>query len=395
MSEPDQKRADQPDGEPAEDTGAGKTPEDPVSPGVEARAGSEGGASNEGVSRLARLLQAVDEEERVLVLTHDNPDPDALASAAGLAFLLERRASLSTTIAFGGIVGRAENRALMQELDVKFQRIESIDLPAGAAVALVDTQPRAGNNSLPRGRIVSAVIDHHPERSDTTAATYSDIRPEYGASCSMLVEYMRAADLEPERRLATALFYGIQSETMDLGREASPADVEASTYLYPLSDPAAISRIRHARVPASYFRSMHEAYAVARRYGSVVVVPMRRLDYPDMVAEIADLFMQLAEIDWTISMGRFRDQLLLSMRTYDTQAHAGTLVREAIGGRGSAGGHGTFAGGQVPVRALSDEEVDALAEEILGDLLKALGVDDESPQPLIPDSDRGSAEAGE
>jgi nanoRNase/pAp phosphatase (c-di-AMP/oligoRNAs hydrolase) len=346
-------------------------------------------------SRLARLLEALEEEERVLVLTHDNPDPDALASAAGLAFLLEQRASVSTTIAFGGIVGRAENRALMQELSVKFQRIESLDPAPGTAVALVDTQPRAGNNSLPAGRIASVVVDHHPARPDSTAATFSDIRPEYGASCSMLVEYLRAADLEPERRLATALFYGIQSETMDLGREASLADIEASTYLYPLSDPAAISRIRHARVPASYFRSMHDAYAVARRYGNVVVVPMRRLDYPDMVAEIADLFMQMVGIDWTISMGRFRDHLLLSMRTYDTQAHAGTLVREAIGERGSAGGHGTFAGGQVSIRALSDEEAEALGEEILADLLAALGADDESPQPLIADPDRGPAEASE
>ena len=337
-------------------------------------------------SRLAGLLAAVEGEDRAVVLTHDNPDPDALASAAALAFLLERRAAMSTTVAFGGIVGRAENRALIQEMGVKFQRIESLELPAGAAITLVDTQPRAGNNSLPAGRIASAVVDHHPPRPDTVAATFSDVRPEYGASCSMLVEYLRAAELEPEPRLATAMFYGIQSETMDLGREASRADVEASTYLYPLSDPEAISRIRHARVPASYFRYMHEALDVARRYGDVVTVYLKRLEYPDMVAEIADLFMQMVGIDWTIAVGRYREQLLISLRTYDTRAHAGSLVRDAIGERGSAGGHGTFAGGQVPVRGLSEEAVDELGEDILADLLGALGVVGESPQPLIPES---------
>jgi nanoRNase/pAp phosphatase (c-di-AMP/oligoRNAs hydrolase) len=346
-------------------------------------------------ARLAGLVASVDGANRATVLTHDNPDPDALASTAALAFLLEKRASLPTTVAFGGIVGRAENRALIQEMGVKFQRIESLDLPAGAAIVMVDTQPRAGNNSLPAGRIVSAVVDHHPPRPDTVAATFSDIRPEYGASCSMLVEYLRAAELEPEPRLATAMFYAIQSETMDLGREASRADVEASTYLYPLSDPEAISRIRHARVPASYFRSMHEALDAARRYGTVLAVYLTRLEYPDMVAEIADLFMQMAGIDWTIAIGRYREQLLMSMRTYDTRAHAGSLVRDAIGERGSAGGHGTFAGGRVPVRGLSDEEVDELGEEILADLLQALGVDGEAPQPLIPESGSTSVEEAE
>jgi nanoRNase/pAp phosphatase (c-di-AMP/oligoRNAs hydrolase) len=337
-------------------------------------------------ARLAGLLAAFEGVDRAAVLTHDNPDPDALAAAAALAFLLEKRASLTTTVAFGGIVGRAENRALIQEIGVKFQRIESLELTAGTAIALVDTQPRSGNNSLPKGRIVSAVVDHHPPRPDTVTATFSDIRPEYGASCSMLVEYLRAAELEPEPRLATAMFYAIQSETMDLGREASRADVEASTYLYPLSDPEAISRVRHARVPASYFRSMHQALDVARRYGNVLTVYLSRLEYPDMVAEIADLFMQMVGIDWTIAIGRYREHILVSMRTYDTKAHAGSLVRDAIGERGSAGGHGTFAGGQVPVRGLSDKAVDELGEEILADLLRALGADGESPQPLIPES---------
>lgn len=338
------------------------------------------------VSRLAGLVAAVNGAEHAIVLTHDNPDPDALASAAALAFLIESRASVPTTIAFGGIVGRAENRALIQEMGIEFERIESLDLPAGAAIAMVDTQPRAGNNSLPAGRIVSAVVDHHPPRPDTVAATFSDIRPEYGASCSMLVEYLRAAGLQPVSRLATAMFYAIQSETMDLGREASQADVEASTYLYPLSDPQAIARIRHARVPASYFRSLHEALAAALRYGNVLAVYLRRLEYPDMVAEIADLFMQMVGIDWTIAVGRYRERLLISIRTYDTEAHAGSLVREAIGERGSAGGHGALAGGRVPVRGLSDEAIDELGEEILSDLLRALGVDAEEPRPLIPQS---------
>lgn len=333
--------------------------------------------------RLAGLLEAVEDAERVLILTHDNPDPDALASAAALAFLLERAAGVQVAIAFGGIVGRSENRALMEELGREFQRVDTLDEPASTLVALVDTQPRTGNNSLPSGRIASVVVDHHPLRPETAVCTFADVRPEYGSTSSIMVEYLRAADLEPDRKLATALFYGVQSETLDLGREASPADVSASIYLYPRSDPAAISRIRHARVPAGYFRSIHKAIAKARRHRNVVVVELGLLDYPDMVAEVADLFMHLGGVQWTIAMGRFEDKLLLSLRTYDLEAHAGGLVRSVMGSRGSAGGHGSLAGGQVDLRSLSEEEVRELRRAILRDLLEALEVEDGRGEPLI------------
>jgi nanoRNase/pAp phosphatase (c-di-AMP/oligoRNAs hydrolase) len=357
---------------------------------TEPASGSEPVPRSDRAERLGRLLDAVEDADRLLVLTHDNPDPDALAAAASLAFLMRETANIATTVVFGGIVGRAENRALIQEMGLEFRRVDALEEASSSPVALVDTQPRAGNNSLPPGRIASIVLDHHPRRAETTAATFADVRPEYGASCSLLVEYLRTADLEPGPELATALFYGIQSETMDLGRETSPADVEASMYLYPLSDPEAISRIRHARVPAGYFRSLHDAVENARRFGTVVTVPLGVLPYPDMVAEMADLFMKMAGVRWTIASGRHRDTLLLSVRTYDAKGHAGSLVQEAVGDRGSAGGHGTLAGGQVDVSQRSEEDVAALQDELIRDLLASLGVADEPARPLVPED--GAAE---
>lgn len=333
--------------------------------------------------RLSRLLGAVEDASQVVVLTHDNPDPDAIASAAALAFLLDRSLGVETKLAFGGIVGRAENRALIAELEVDFHRIGSLDLPSSTLVALVDTQPRTGNNSLPEGRIASVVVDHHPERPETAATTYSDVRPEYGASCSILVEYLRAAGLEPEPSLATALFYGIQSETMDLGREVSPADVEVSIYLYPRSDPASISRIRHARVPPTYLHSVHEALERARRFGGLMWVPMGRLDYPDLGAELADMFMRVEGVDWVIASGRYHDDLLFSVRTYEAGAHAGDLMRRVIRERGSAGGHGMLAGAQVPLRALSDTEVEELLASLLDEFRAELGVADEAARSIL------------
>lgn len=337
------------------------------------------------VDRLARLLEALEGPGDVFVLTHDNPDPDALASAAALAFLAGRLGDRRVRVAFGGIVGRAENRALIQEMALDFERVEDLEIPGSATIALVDTQPRAGNNPVPAGRIVQAVIDHHPPRSETTAAAYTDIRTDYGATGSILVEYMRAAGVEPDPWLATALFYAIQSETMDLGRETSRADVDASLFLYPRSDPSAISRIRHARVPASYFRTLHQALGVARRHDRVIVAPLGALPYPDMVAEIADLFLQMNGVSWTIASGRHRDRLLFSIRTYDESAHAGTIVRAAIGDRGSAGGHGTFAGGQIDVRGRTEEEAGRIQSEVVRELVESLGADPSESVPLVPD----------
>ncbi|MFQ5678174.1 MAG: bifunctional oligoribonuclease/PAP phosphatase NrnA [Gemmatimonadota bacterium] len=333
--------------------------------------------------RLMALLEALEDLPRVLVLTHDNPDPDALAAAAGLGFLLERVAGVEPTLAFGGIVGRAENRALIQEMPVQFRRIETLEGAGKLPVALVDTQPRSGNNSLPAGRIASVILDHHPMRPETEVATFADVRPGYGASASMVVEYLRAAELEPERWLATSLFYGVQSETMDLGRDVSPADVDASLFLYPRSDPAAIARIRHARVPRGYLRSLHAALTRARRHGPVAVVPLGGMDYPDMVAEIADLFMHVEGVEWTVAVGRYGQELLLSLRTYDPRAHAGRLVRKVIGDRGSAGGHGGLAGGRINVRSLAEEEAAALRDELLRELLAELDAPSESSELLL------------
>ncbi len=371
------------DADPQTDTAAESGPKNPSRPGPDTTV------------RLAAMKRALGDAERVIILTHDNPDPDAISSAAGLGFLVEKAFRLPVTLAFGGIVGRAENRSLLDELDVSFKQVEEIEFRSTAAVALVDTQPRAGNNSFPVGQIPTIVIDHHPVRPESSVAAYSDVRPEYGACASIIVEFLRAAKLEPDRRLATALFYGIQSETMDLGREASKAEIDASLFLYPRSDPVAISRIRHARVPLAVYRSVYSGLGQAWSRGSVICVPAGRLDYPDIVAELADLFMRVDDIDWVIAGGRYRDGMYISVRAFNPDAHAGDLVREVIRDRGSAGGHGEMAGARIDVGQLSAGEYEELIDSLFEDFCDHLGVSDQQRVPLIStDTDRSQAAAG-
>jgi nanoRNase/pAp phosphatase (c-di-AMP/oligoRNAs hydrolase) len=240
------------------------------------------------------------------------------------------------------------------------------------AVALVDTQPGAGNNALllfPESP-VAIVLDHHPLRESAVRARFADVRPDVGATSTILTEYLRAADIEPSPQLATALFYGIKTDTMGLGRGAGPADVDAYFYLQPRIDIQALVQIERAQVPLEYFQSLSATLQAAHIYDGVVISylgPMRR---PDMAAEMADLLPRLEGARWVICMGTYGSELILSVRT-DTEESAGRLVQRIVGKRGSAGGHGMMAGGQIPLR---DIPAEALAQQLIQEAMKHLAI---------------------
>lgn len=333
--------------------------------------------------QLGALTAAIDGARRVVVFTHDNPDPDSLAAAFALVRLVREFTHARTTIAFGGIVGRAENRAMIEALKLPVEPAETLKLRATDAAALVDTQPRTGNNSCPDGARIAVVIDHHRRRAYTRRVPFSDVRTHYGATATILTEYLRAAGVRLTGALATALFYGIQSETQDLGREAEIADVEASLYLYPRVQKRLLSRIRHAHLPIGYFRALHQALARARIRGRAVVVTMGDLAYPDLVAELADLFLRLEKVDWSVCVGRFEDDILVSIRSADPRAQASEIIRAAVGRRGFAGGHDMIAGGRVPVDDLTEEDARLLTEELVVRILKAVGQEDAPGADLL------------
>ena len=344
-------------------------------------------------SRYAAVTGVFVGAKRIVILTHDNPDPDAIASAAGLRALLEQACDLPVVTTFGGIIGRAENRALMDGIGVVFERIEGFEFLPGDAFVLVDAQPGGGNAAVPEDARLTAVIDHHPQRDTTERAAYHDVRESYGACSTMIVELMRAGGIDPDQSLATGLFYAIQSETQDLGREASAADIAASIYLYPRTDPAALSRIQHARVPRGLFESLHDGLERAWRRGGVVCVPLGRLAYPDLVAQLADFFLRVQDVDWVVAMGLHGDDILISVRADHPRANAGVKVREVVGGRGTAGGHGQMAGGRVPAAGLSDDRIESLFDELFERFCVLAGVADEPRIPLLDSTESALEEA--
>ena len=330
---------------------------------------------------LTSLLQVLDRPGPLVILPHDNPDPDALASAAGLKALVCALLKREAHIALGGIVGRAENRAMLTYLNITLVPVSEVSFRGDTQVVLVDTQPGRSNNSLPDNVLPAAVIDHHPAYSDHGAISFLDLREQYGATSTIVTEYLRESKLVPDPKIATALFYGIAAETQDLGREATAADIEASHFLYPYTNKRRLAKIENARVPREYFRVFGEGIDRATLYDKVVVSMLGELQYPDMVAELADFLLRLDQVEWAAAMGTFGTCLHVSIRATDREVNAGDLLQRVLGSR-SAGGHDMIAGGRISVG--EDPAAHERAAAMVRDrLLAALGVDPASGRPLV------------
>lgn len=320
--------------------------------------------------QVKSLLSAVEGFDALLILVHNDPDPDAIASAVALRHLLREKLALKAHIVYKGIVGRAENKALVRYLGHPLRMLAKAELAPSIPVALVDTQPGAGNNALPPTYDVVIVFDHHPLREGTSRVPFADVRPYVGATSTILTEYLQAAEIEPPRDIATALFYGIKTDTMALGRGASQADVSAYFYLQSRIDVGALARIERAQVPTEYFKGLVASLQSAHVYGNVIISCIEEMQRPDLPAEIADLLLRLKGIEWVICMGVYEDEMMLSVRT-NHERGAGRLIQEVVGDLGSAGGHGAMAGGQVP---LEGRDPTSLASQLRRRILEHLDI---------------------
>jgi nanoRNase/pAp phosphatase (c-di-AMP/oligoRNAs hydrolase) len=316
----------------------------------------------------------------ILILPHNDPDPDAVASAVALRYLLAVRLQIEATIAYEGFIGRAENKALVNYLGQPLQSLTSMDLASTSLVAIVDTQPGAGNNTIPAGAQPVIVIDHHPWREATALAKFADVRTEVGATSTILTEYLQAAGLEPETQLATALFYGIKTDTMGLSRGVSPADAGAYFYLQPKIDADALVEIERAQVPLDYFQSFDTTLRAARLYDHVVISYIGPMTYPDLAAEMADVLLRIEGCEWVICLGVYQDELILAIRTRSRQGGAGRLAQALVKAQGTAGGHGVMAGGHIPLRGRDPKRV---AYRINRAALQYLNISAETEKRLV------------
>ena len=322
---------------------------------------------------LSKGLERLQGRRDLLIYMHDNPDPDAMAAAMGLKSLVESTTDLRATLALGGIVGRAENRAMVERLKVPLIPAEVLNTEHFDTIAIVDSQPGTGNNSLPPDREVDIVIDHHPAREESARARWCDIRPQLGATSTIVLQYLRERNLPLDTSLASALFYAIRSETRDLGREATAAERDAYLYLIPLVDFHLMFRIQQPKLPRQYYEALDRALRRAEVWGDVVTVNLGAITYPDLAAEVADLLLDYEAAQFVLCCGRFGKQIFVSLRTEPSQRRAGELMRQLIGSDGAAGGHGTTAGGRLFMPVTTDAETQNAFEHLVYRLLDLTG----------------------
>jgi nanoRNase/pAp phosphatase (c-di-AMP/oligoRNAs hydrolase) len=326
-------------------------------------------------TRLARLTSVLDGARSMLIIVQNTPDPDAIAAAAALRELANERHEIACSIGYAGGVWRAENLALLRYLGLNTRALNDLDLDRFDRLSMVDAQPGAGNVSFDASVKLDVVIDHHPIRRETRSARFTDIRSRYGATSTILYEYLKAAKIEIPTPLATAMVYGIRSDTQDLGRESTKADVDAFLDLYPSANPRALGRIVQAPLPRSYFSKLRTALDEAKVYGNRIISYLGRLESPEMVAEAADFLLRAEEVRWAMALGVIDNWINISLRTTDRDRHAGRIARNLAGRRGFGGGHQALAAAQIPLDGPNDTEhqIRKIVRDLTKRFLRATG----------------------
>lgn len=304
---------------------------------------------------------------RPLILTHRTPDPDALGAMFGLELLLRRAFGLEPEVAAAGRISRAENLAMLRELELSFTDAEGLDPSRYGGIFLVDTQPGFGHTSLPAELPVVAVFDHHrppdleAQRGRPLPPHY-DLRLEAGATSALMYGYLRDAGIELDARIATALCCGVRFDTLDLAISATELDREAFFETFRRADHGALARIQRPTLPPVYYRDLYRSLSRARRYGPAVLGFLGRVTNPESVAEMADFFRRMEQCRWSLVGGAVGTTYHLSLRTDGVEAYP--VLQHVLATDGSFGGRGTVAGGQVRLESDDWRELQRLERRL-------------------------------
>ncbi len=312
-----------------------------------------------------RLVNVLADRDRIAVLMHPNPDPDAMATAMGVATLADQ-VDTDAVLQYSGEIRHQENRAFRTVLDLDLGEIEHVSDIAAEDVVLVDhNRPRGFDGS--DAVMPLAVVDHHP--GDGTGEVFTDVRTAYGAAASIVTEYfddVGAEPVPPEQhasevgaeytvgsKVATGLLYGILTDTNDLTRGASAADFSAAGFLYPGVDEELLDRIANPAVGADVLETKARAIAGRQVRGSFAVSDVGTLSNPDALPQAADELVRLEGVTAVVVCGEVDGDVHLSGRSRDDRVHMGRIVEEVVDGWPGAegGGHARMGGGQIPASA--------------------------------------------
>lgn len=289
-------------------------------------------------ARVQQYQRYFADADRVLILLHNDPDPDALAAGLALRNLLRRTRTTAILATMQGIT-RPENLRMADLLDIHVETITAEEFASFDRIATVDVQPHYFHGLLPR---VDLVIDHHPEQTGYTAV-FKDIRSDFGSTCTILTEHLRAVDVNISERTATAMLYAIKSDTLFFARNTNRSDLEAFTFLYPLADAALIRKMEGAEITLERLEHVTRALATSRLKQQVFSAFIGETSREDFIPYTADFLLQVEGVKWTIVSGIVGGQMIISVRNLGYSRNAGEFVKSCFGDIGSAGGHRAMA----------------------------------------------------
>jgi nanoRNase/pAp phosphatase (c-di-AMP/oligoRNAs hydrolase) len=302
--------------------------------------------------KLKHLRATVNEGERVAILLQNDPDADAMSSALALRALLGRNKLTTPIFAFTPVT-RPENRTMAHLLGIEVVPVDTRTLQKFDKIAMVDVEPPYFGDRLPRADIV---IDHHCGY-ETGIASFEDIRVEYGAAATIMTEYLVSAKEHISERLATALLYGIHTDTRALSRRVTRADMEAFTHLYPLVNHHALGRIDRPQMPLAFARVLSRAMRRLMVRNGVMILHLGRVERDDLIVQMADFCLQFESVEWVAVSGKLGRNLVVAARNRGLgHANAGAMVKRLFGDIGSAGGHRNMAKAVVPLAAWRGRE---------------------------------------
>ncbi len=334
--------------------------------------------------RSDHFLAGLSDYKQVFFVSHIQPDPDGLGSMVGLAHLVETCLGLPTQLTRDGQISRAENQAMVDLLDIDLIPIDEVSWDNDDAVVMVDSQPGTGRHTFDRHVPIYAVIDHHQTPGQLEGIPFIDIRSDVGATCSLATRYLMEQDIGIPERVATCLYYGIETELNAFPREADAIDDIALQFLYPLCDKDVLAKIRNTPLPQEYFECILQALQSSFLYDRLLISWVNELTQPEFTAQVVDFLVRHENVDWAVCAGIYQDRMLLSVRSNFMHARAGEILRQVcskLGGR--AGGHDRRAGGFIPLPSTSATAIEQIQSEFRRRLLKALGIEDCRGQRLV------------
>ena len=310
-------------------------------------------------ARVQQYQRLFSDADRVLILLHNDPDTDAMASGLALRNVLRRTKATAIIAAVQGVT-RPENLRMTNLLDIHVEIIPVSAVKEYDRVAMVDVQPHYFGGLIDH---VDLVIDHHPEQPGYTAV-YKDIRSDYGSTCTILTEHLRAVDVNISERTATAMLYAIKSDTLFFNRQANRVDIEAFSYLYPLADAALIRKMEGAEITDERLGYVLKAYRGGSLVDQVFCGFVGISPREDVIPYVADFFLQMEDVKWTVVAGLVNESLIISVRNLGYSKNAGEFARRFFADIGSAGGHRAMAKAVVPMSAFRDKFGDHSLEEV-------------------------------